>query len=186
MNLRKAALLGYLSVMLALAVPVEAEAQRSNAAAHSEESVRAYLRDRLASLSDRDPDARYALAWADLNGDGRNEAIVRVMSRSLCGTGGCNMYVLSPYRWRWRLVGRMTITKLPIRVLDSRSHGWRDLGVWHTYCCENNQFVGYEALMPFDGRVYASNPSISPSRRLRRAVPGTVLISSSDRGKPLF
>jgi len=110
---------------------------------HGERSVRAYLQNRLKDARTDYPDTRYALAWVDLNGDGRNEAVVRIMSRGYCGSGGCQMYVLSPSRRRWSLVGRMTITKPPIRVLNSRNHGWRDLGLWQWRCCEGDRFMGY-------------------------------------------
>lgn len=176
--------------LIALGMAVSATdslgAAQRGAGVHSESSVRAYLANRLGDGRTEFPDTRYALAWVDLNGDGRNEAVVRIMSRGHCGSGGCNMYVLSPWGRRWSLVGRMTVTQLPIRVLNSRSHGWRDLGVRQHSCCENNRIVTYEALLPFDGRIYPFNPSMPPSRRLRRAVPGRTLISEAAQGRPLF
>ena len=162
-------------------MPAGADAQPSR-----EQSVRAFFQNRFAADRRDYPDTRYALAWADLNGDGREEAVVRLMSGGYCGSGGCRMYVLSPRGRRWSMVGRMTVTNPPIRVLDSRSHGWRDLGVHQSYCCEGDRFIAYEALVPFGGRTYASNPSTPPSRRLRRPVPGRLLIPENDRGRPLF
>ena len=183
--MRQAALCLCLAALLTPAIGAPSSPQRPRAGGHSEASVRAYLANRLADRADY-PDTRYALAWVDLNGDGRNEAVVRITGQGVCGSGGCKMYVLSPHGGRWSLVARMTVTQLPIRVLDSRSHGWRDLGVRQSYCCEAGRFVGYEALLPFDGRIYPSNPSTPPSRRLRRAVPGHILLSEATRGRPLF
>ena len=37
------------------------------------------------------PDSRYVVAWADLDGDRRDEAIVYLLSRDYCGTGGCSL-----------------------------------------------------------------------------------------------
>ena len=34
--------------------------------------------------------ARFKTAWTDLDGDGRNEAIVYLLDPSFCGSGGCN------------------------------------------------------------------------------------------------
>jgi hypothetical protein len=170
-----------LFVALLMTSPALAQTHRP----HSEASVWAYLQNRLRDAPG-DRDSRYVLAWVDLNGDGRNEAVARIMSRGTCGTGGCNMYVLSPHGRRWSLVGRMTITRLPVRVLNSRTRGWRDLGVHQSYCCEGGRFASYEALIPFDGRTYPSNPSMTPSRRLRRPAAGRVLISDEDRGRPFF
>lgn len=184
--MRRATLFVCLAFLLTLPAGADLNAQRRNAGTHSEASVRAYLANRLAEDRADYPDTRYALAWVDLNGDGRNEAVVRIMGQGVCGSGGCNMYVLSPWGRRWSLVGRMTVTQLPIRVLNSRSRGWRDLGVRQHLCCENDRIVGYEAQLPFDGRIYPFNPSMPPSRRLRRAVPGRILISDDDRGRRLF
>jgi hypothetical protein len=178
----RAVLVAFLTTSLAFPV-AEANAQRRSGA-HSEASVRAYLRNRLHSARVEYPDTRYVLAWVDLNGDGRNEAVVRILSNGYCGSGGCNLYVLSPWGRRWSLVGRMTATKAPIRVLNSRSHGWRDLAVGLHDCCENGRWE--EALLPFDGRIYPFNPSTPPSRRIRRGVPGRVLISGDDEGRLLF
>lgn len=173
---------------LVIAVPGadSLDAAQRRVGVHSEGSVRAYLANRLGDSRTEFPDTRYALAWVDLNGDGRNEAVVRIMSTGHCGSGGCILYVLSPWGRRWSLVGRMTVTQPPIRVLNSRSHGWRDLGIRQYFCCENSRMVTYEALLPFDGRIYPFNPSTPPSRRLRRLVPGRVLISEAARGRPLF
>lgn len=38
----------------------------------------------------------YAQASVDLNGDGTDEVLAYVMGPMVCGSGGCNLYVLAP------------------------------------------------------------------------------------------
>jgi len=68
-------------------------------------------------------------ARADLNGDGRPEAVLSATDQSFCGTGGCTLFILSPTEAGYRLVGRTPATKLPISVMSTSHNGWRDLAV---------------------------------------------------------
>jgi hypothetical protein len=147
----------------------------------SDESLHAHLQRQFADQAEFDPDARYALARADLNGDGRDEALVLMRARSWCGTGGCTMFVLTPVRGGWRTITRTTITRAPVRLLTTRSRGWRDLtvGGW------GGGIRGREARLRFNGSSYPTNPSLAPAAG-RRAPPGRVLISGSDEGRLLY
>jgi hypothetical protein len=114
----------------------------------------------------------YKLAEVDLNGDGRPDSIVYLTDPNFCGSGGCNLYVLSPVSGSYRLLMRATIVQLPIRLLPSLSHGWRDIGV----TVSGGGIVRpYEAALKFDGHRYPSNPSMPPAIPLHRPV-GRVLI----------
>jgi hypothetical protein len=132
-----------------------------------------------------DPAARYASALADLDGDGRPEAIVYMMSRGYCGTGGCHVFIYRATGRSWWRTARITVSNLPIRVLDSRTHGWRDLGISQREL-RGNHFVRYEARLRFNGRTYPLNPSVPPAQQLTRRVPGRILIGENNRGRPLF
>ena len=79
----------------------------------------------------------------------------------------------------------MTVSQQPIRVLNTRSHGWRDLGISQREL-RGDHFARYEARLRFNGRTYPLNPSIPPAERLARPVPGRVLIADGARGRPLF
>jgi hypothetical protein len=158
-------------------------AQTQGLPSSREEAVRAFFQDRFRDYRTAYLDTRYAVAWVDLNGDGRDEAVVRIMSRGFCGSGGCMLYILSPRGRGWSMVGRTTITHPPIRVTNSRSHGWRDISV---FVAGGGIIPGYHALLPFDGRIYPFNPSMAPARRLGTQVSGRILISQEDRGQPLF
>ena len=106
-----------------------------------------------------DRDARYAVAFADLNGDRRHEAIVHLVGSSMCGSGGCEVLVLSPTRTGYRLVGDMSVSRTPIRVLATRTRGWLDLGVAYS---GGGMRPGI-GRMRFDGSNYADNPTVAPA-----------------------
>jgi hypothetical protein len=157
-------------------VPGQAGAQ---AQPRPEASLRSYLQHQ---LGDDGRDARYASAFADLNGDRRPEAIVYLMSGTLCGTGGCVLLVLTPQGASWRQVGRLTVVNPPVRLLATRSHGWRDLGVHVAGGGARARHVR----VTFSGRAYASNPSMLPTHRVGRPTPNRTLIIDDDPGRPLF
>lgn len=126
---------------------------------------------------------RYSAAFVHLNTQGNGEAIVYLSGEGWCGSGGCITYVLARDGASWRFVTKMTITRPPIRVLNSiSSHGWHDIAVW----VEGGGIQpGYEAELRFDGKTYPPNPSMPPARPLARKAAGEVVISTLD-GIPLF
>lgn len=141
------------------------------------------MRDEIRRAHRRDPGLRYSRAYADLNGDGRREAIVYLTGSQVCGSGGCNLFIYTFRAGTWHRIADLSVTWTPIRLLETRSQGWRDLGV---FVAGGGVLPGYHALIPFDGRTYASNPSRPPARELRRPVRGRLLISENDRRRPLF
>lgn len=126
--------------------------------------------------------ARYMSALVDLNDDGKEEVVVYVISQSLCGTGGCLTLVLAPQQSSFRIVSKITITRPSIRVLKTKSHGWHDLAV---FVAGGGIQPGYEADVPFNGKTYATNPSIPPAHRLSPQSAGRVVISDSAAFTPL-
>jgi len=118
-------------------------------------------------------------AFVDLNDDGVKEAIVYLTGREWCGSGGCTTLILEPQKRSYRVVTRITITQLPIRVLDSETNGWHDLAVQ----VAAGGRVGYEAGLQFDGTGYPSNPSVPPAKRLNTKAQGKVVIPSRSQSK---
>jgi hypothetical protein len=102
----------------------------------------------------------YKSATADLNGDGRLEVFIYATDADSCGSGGCTLFVLSPRGGGYRVVMRSTIVQLPIRVLATKSYGWRDVGVT---VAGGGILRAYMAKMRFNGRRYPSNPSVPPA-----------------------
>jgi len=115
--------------------------------------------------------SRYKRADADLNGDGRTEIFVYATDR--CGSGGCDLFVLSPHGRSYRLVMNSSVTQLPIRLLPTSTRGWRDVGVtvWGGGITR-----AYMARLRFDGHGYPDNPTAPPAIPLKQPS-GKVLIS---------
>jgi len=101
----------------------------------------------------------YRAAVADLNGDGRSEIIIYAEGPQDCGSGGCDLYVLTSRTGRYALIADVSVSWAPIRILDTKTNGWRDIGV---------QVAGggiakpFEARLQFNGRAYPSNPTVPP------------------------
>jgi hypothetical protein len=126
---------------------------------------------------------RYSFALVDLKGDGTKEVIVYVSGRAWCGSGGCTILVLAPEGTSYRVVTRTTITRLPIRVLNTKSNGWHDISV---VVAGGGIQVGYEAILPFDGKTYPSNPSVPPARRSNEKVQGETVITVTAEEQALY
>jgi hypothetical protein len=124
---------------------------------------------------------RYSTALADLNGDGTDEALLYLVGSSVCGSGGCNLYVLQKQRGRWKLITNFTIAKLPVRLLATRSRGWSDLGL----SVSGGGVRAHEARLSFDGRSYPRNPTVPPAGAVASGARGRVLISDSSTLHPL-
>jgi len=114
----------------------------------------------------------YKSAVADLNGDGSSEVFVYSTERDECGSGGCNLYVLSPHSGTFRVMMESSVTQLPVRLLATKTHGWRDIGVM---VVGGGILTPYMARMRFNGRRYPSNPTVPPAIPMRRPY-GRVLI----------
>jgi hypothetical protein len=114
---------------------------------------------------------RYSVALTDLDNDRRPEALVYAMDHGngrgggLCGSGGCELYVLSLKARPYRVITNISLTRPPIRVLATMAHGWRDLAV---RVAGGGIVPGYEARLRFNGRTYPENPTVSPATHLGR------------------
>ena len=96
----------------------------------------------------------FSHALADLDGDGRDDAVVLLSGPNWCGSGGCTMLVFRGEKDGFKLVSGSTITYEPVRVSPERTHGWKTLIVY-------SKGTG-DVLMRFDGRRYPGNPSMQP------------------------
>ncbi|MFO6448440.1 hypothetical protein ACLBKU_15000 [Erythrobacter sp. NE805] len=114
----------------------------------------------------------YQRAEADLDGDGRAETFVYATDPAYCGSGGCTLVVLSPQGHGFRVVMRSTVTQLPIRLLETSTNGWRDVGVNVSGGGTTRPSI---ARLRFDGERYPGNPTVPPAAPLTRPS-GTVLI----------
>lgn len=83
----------------------------------------------------------------------------------------------------YKVVTRTTITRLPIRVLATKSHRWHDIGVK----VQGGGIIhAYEARLRFDGHTYPSNPAVLPAQQLKKKIDGKVVLSLNDEGVLLY
>jgi len=83
----------------------------------------------------------------------------------------------------FKVVTKTTITRLPIRVLATKSNGWHDISV---VAAGGGVQPGYDAILSFDGKTYPSNPSTSPAGRLEGKVEGKTVMPVTTEGKLLY
>lgn len=109
--------------------------------------------------------------------------VVYVSGDGWCGSGGCRLFVLVPKDESFRVIGRMTIVRPPIRVLKTFSHGRPDLAV---QVSGGGILPGYQARLSFDGRRYPGNPSMPPARPMKRPVGGRTIITGDEPRAAVF
>ena len=126
---------------------------------------------------------RYSSAFVDLNDDGAKEVIVYLSGRGWCGSGGCVMLILSPEAGSYRVITKATVTRLPIRVLGTKSNGWHDLSV---EVAGGGIQQGYPAELSFNGKTYPENPTVPPAHPLSEKVQGKTVISESTKDQSLY
>ena len=123
------------------------------------------------------------LRLVDLNNDRQDEAIAYLTGNGWCGSGGCTMLILARHGDHWRVITKATLSRPPIRVLNTSSKGWRSIAVWVQ---GGGIQPGFEAELRFDGNRYPTNPSVPPALPTVQNMPGEVLVRASDQGTPLF
>lgn len=64
-------------------------------------------------------DARYSAAFVNLNRDGSQQVIVYLTVGEWCGSGGCTTLVLVPKDSTYKVQTKMTVTRIPLRVLST-------------------------------------------------------------------
>src|SRR3954454_6672304 len=116
-------------------------------------------------------DATYSIAYANLGGNSREEAIVYLIDRGWCGTGGCPLFVMTPSGNGWRMLAHTSVSRPPLHRLQARHEGWNDLAV--TVSGGGIEESGLAALH-FAGGHYARNPTVAP--RVRALPPGSILL----------
>ena len=120
-----------------------------------------------------DDSIRVSTAFFDLNGDGTKEAISFLEGDAVCGSGGCTAYILAVRDGGWEVVTKLTVSRLPIRVLDSKTGGWSDIGV---RVKGGGVQLGYEAQLKFNGTSYPANPTKVPDNEVS-GEPGEIILS---------
>jgi len=131
-----------------------------------------------------DPSVRVAIAFADLNGDRRPDAVVYVSGGGYCGSGGCTTVVLAARGTSYRVVMYAPITFKPVRLLQATTRGWRDIGLISKGELTGDRFEYDEIEESFRGARYRERRSASPIRP--GSLPGRTLIAVGDPGTQLY
>ncbi len=162
-------------LLAALLLPGAAIGQVAN-----QDSLHTYLRASNADARENWPDATYTAAFVDLNGDGRDEALVWQQAGLFCGSGGCGLYIYTPDGESWRQVDDLTIAGPPALLLGSRSLGWFDLGL---IVRDGGTDLPYQVRLRFNGRSYSGSET-----RIRRGrhLDGRILIADGMPSRRLF
>ncbi len=103
--------------------------------------------------------AEMKYAAFDLNGDGNDELLAYFIGPTICGSGGCNLYVFEQDDGVLVERGRLTVTKLPVGVAEGNEQGWRDLVV----TVGGGGIEGGLRNVPWTGEAYHSNPTVPPA-----------------------
>jgi hypothetical protein len=114
-------------------------------------AVRKYIYQHITDVVGDDP---FRFALVDLDGDGREDAIVLMSGSGWCGSGGCTMIVFRGVDSGFEYVCSSTVTSAPIRVSSKTAHGWRSLIVF-------SKGKG-DVVMRFTAARYPGNPSVQP------------------------
>lgn len=77
------------------------------------------------SEADAPDDSQIQVATTDLNGDGRDEIIVRYFGPGWCGTLGCYTQIFSDACGSWKWIGHLHA--LDIGVGSRKGKGWKPL-----------------------------------------------------------
>jgi hypothetical protein len=128
-------------------------------------------------------DTYYSFSFVHLRNSNSAEAIVYLMGRAWCGSGGCTVLVLSPVGSNYVVNSRLTVVQLPIRILNSRHNGWRDIAV---RVQGGGIQPGHEARLRFNGTSYARNPTVPPARPVTHPAQGAIAISTASQLIKLF
>lgn len=139
-----------------------------------------YLRD---SQTPEDNTTRYTVAFVDLKDNGAKDVIVYITGQRWCGSGGCTTLVLAPVGSSYGVNSKIVVTRPPIRVLPTKSHGWHDIAVRVQGGGDVN---AYEVKLTFDGKSYPISPSHHRGRRLENEVLGREIIPVGAEGELLY
>lgn len=140
------------------------------------DSLRAFLQTAYADARAEAPEMTYTAAFADLNGDGRDEALVMPHTSLFCGSGGCALYIYSRDGAAWRQIDEQTIVGGLVRLLPTRTRGWRDLAV---NIRSGGMDLPRQVRLRFSGRGYRAGAVL-------RGNAGRPIMTDATPSRPLF
>jgi hypothetical protein len=122
-------------------------------------------------------EVRYYYNQVDLSGDGTPEALVYLTGSYTCGSGGCNLLILSPQpQGGYSVVSQMSLVNAPVIVSGDRTSGWNDLVI----PIKGGGATPHYARLQFDGSGYPGNPSMAPEVPASDPISGTAVMTDAD------
>ncbi len=122
-------------------------------------TLKAFLQERFRGEGQiEDRSTRFVAAPVSLDEKTPME-LVYVLGQRWCGSGGCTAFLLKPEGSSFAVAQKFTLVRLPIRVLCSKSNGWRDIAMW----VRGGGSSGHAVVLHFNGSRYPSNPSVAPA-----------------------
>lgn len=115
----------------------------------------------------------YKHAFADLNDDGIDDAVVLITDNQYCGSGGCSFIIFRGVAGGFKLVSSSTITREPILMLAEKKKGWHTISV----LVAGGGAKPGQVMMRFNGKKYPGNPSIQPTAKKNDLKGAKTLIS---------
>jgi hypothetical protein len=163
--------------VLALALlfaPTDTTAAQEPPAALLLDAVQSYV----APFAEAGENVQIRTEWADLSGDGVDDALVYLNAPSWCGSGGCTVLVFEAITGEeaiaelgaFRPAAEISLMNGPVTVSETRHEGWADLVV--------TQEDGTRAALRFDGETYPASPADGVA--VNAQVPGTVLFADAE------
>lgn len=113
--------------------------------------------------------------FVQLASQNRPEAVVYLTGGGWCGTGGCTTLILTANAFGYKVISQIPATRLPIRLLRAKSHGWHDLAVRRL-----GDGFAYEERLVFDGLGYWFSSSDDTGRSAVGREEGKVILSSKN------
>lgn len=153
MSLSLPVVLSLLSSLILVVLSSDTTAEAS-AMAHLRQAVEAYTRPLDATWKADE----MRVAWADLDNDGLQDALVHLTGSAWCGSGGCTLLIFAAVDsvdvhelGAYTALAEINLVHGPLVIAEEQTNGWRDLVVEAT--------EGSWRRLAFDGETYPFSPA---------------------------
>ena len=138
------------------------------------------LRTAVADAGGLSDEAKWLTARSDLDGDGKDEALIYLIDPLTCGTGGCSLFLFADDgQGSWQLVDKVAVSRTPVYRLQTSSNGWADLGI--TVGGGGGKSMLVKLSREADG--YPDNPTVPPATEASSE--GAMLLIDEGEGTPV-
>jgi len=126
-------------------------------------------------LNKKQKKSPYRAAGADINGDGRAEALVLLEGEDWCANTGCTLAIFIHNRFGYRPIATIRRVRGPVIIANERQNGWSNLVVGTGLPKYDNRVV-----LRFGANGYPGNAVILTPLPRDVEVAGEVLIEKAD------